>query len=891
MKKLFLYLACLLCGSGLSAQTSQLPVWSNDLLTTQSGERFGSIADKYLTQLDLSFPPDTAAEEGGIYRSAHRWLRHMGSRVANDAPPGTPTVAPVNLALKLYLANKGDYCTGTGSFRGNWRCMGPYINTYNGVNGMERSGRIESIWVSPTDTSYILAGGNTGGLWKSTDAGLTWRNITDASADVLPGTFGVHHIAVNPQNGDIIYLSTGVDNHVREKAWGYGTGLVYSTNAGLTWQADPIVDTLPGFVGGFGELTGKVAYMPGTQKLFYIYKNRAMYRPSPQDPWEDITHTDMTAEHRLMDIEFTKDNPGTAIISGYHKDGELWVWRWNSSTGFAPPSQLLPAGNYSLYSNAPGVILDMSVSATDRVYFHLATRKLTGSGLENRNILLRYDPVEDTSGVLADPVVPADYNYRHIEVSPSNENIIYMANHYGYADQAVYRYRVDIDARTSISVGCHADGRCLLLYSSTNTTDGIDDVLYAGTDGGIIKKRKGATHFISITGDSLAVTQHYGLAGTEATEDIIFSGAQDNGGVSFIKGRPLQWESLIPYGDGYKTQFTRGPLDRAYIGLNYRGNKQVMFTANAITGDPAIAMFPEDVTSYNGNPLRTFQFDAANRAFGAEYLCWTKTLAEYGWTKLFEPGTLPHNPPDLEWKLCTNLNFIFPEKEGYEGWAYLGYAYTADSVPIGEGNRFGKLYVAKNIIKSSGFPWTTQDGWINITPGTVEWHRITDFTIDPEHPERIWIALGDIKWGDLDNERGPDDRRERVYYSPDAGDTWTDVSHGMPPLPVNKILYLEGSNDVLLAGTDVGVFRCDFSSFDPQEPPVNGVNPSVRWQCFNDGLPNVLVQDMEVNYCGGKLRIATFGRGVWETDLYHIPGYSTNPTVGSVLSCYRLTLF
>tara|TARA_B110000116_G_C16418574_1_gene395174 strand:- start:38 stop:616 length:579 start_codon:yes stop_codon:yes gene_type:complete len=99
---------------------------------------------------------------------------------------------------------------------------------------------------------------------------------------------------------------------------------------------------------------------------------------------------------------------------------------------------------------------------------------------------------------------------------------------------------------------------------------------------------------------------------------------------------------------------------------------------------------------------------------------------------------------------------------------------------------------------------------------------------------------------------------QKVYESTDAGDTWTNISGtNLPNLPVNCIVFQSYTNDDLYIGTDIGVFHKD--------------NSMTEWQSFNTGLPSVSVRELEIQYSSGKLKAATFGRGVWESDLNTAP--------------------
>jgi PKD repeat protein len=93
--------------------------------------------------------------------------------------------------------------------------------------------------------------------------------------------------------------------------------------------------------------------------------------------------------------------------------------------------------------------------------------------------------------------------------------------------------------------------------------------------------------------------------------------------------------------------------------------------------------------------------------------------------------------------------------------------------------------------------------------------------------------------------------------STDAGLTWTNYSTGLPNIPANCIIYQNGSNDGVYIGMDVGVYYRD--------------NTLSTWSLFNTGLPNTVISELDIQYSTQKLRAATYGRGLWESDLFTIP--------------------
>src|SRR5262249_31936703 len=92
----------------------------------------------------------------------------------------------------------------------------------------------------------------------------------------------------------------------------------------------------------------------------------------------------------------------------------------------------------------------------------------------------------------------------------------------------------------------------------------------------------------------------------------------------------------------------------------------------------------------------------------------------------------------------------------------------------------------------------------------------------------------------------------QVFFSADAGQTWTNITNNLPNVPVWKIV-IDPRTGALYVGTDQGVYTST----------TNGAT----WSAFNTGLPNVQVRDMALNQTLNTLTIATYGRGVYQVFL------------------------
>ncbi len=122
-------------------------------------------------------------------------------------------------------------------------------------------------------------------------------------------------------------------------------------------------------------------------------------------------------------------------------------------------------------------------------------------------------------------------------------------------------------------------------------------------------------------------------------------------------------------------------------------------------------------------------------------------------------------------------------------------------------------------------------------------NMITSITVSNTDSSKVWLSMSGYI------------AANKVWYSPDAGVTWINYSTGLANFPVNTILYQKNSMNALYVGTDIGVYYRN--------------DTLASWQPFKTNLPNVDVQQLEIIYSLNKIRAATNGRGLWESDLYN----------------------
>lgn len=141
--------------------------------------------------------------------------------------------------------------------------------------------------------------------------------------------------------------------------------------------------------------------------------------------------------------------------------------------------------------------------------------------------------------------------------------------------------------------------------------------------------------------------------------------------------------------------------------------------------------------------------------------------------------------------------------------------------------------------------WKSTDGgynWESIKAGLPSNIFITDIAVSYTNPNQLWVSSARF----INNMK--------VYTSENGGQSWQNISRNLPNIPVNTIVYEKGTCNGIYVGTDIGVFYKN--------------NFLENWIDFSDGLPNVINNEIEIQYGAQKIRSGTYGRGLWESPLY-----------------------
>ena len=197
---------------------------------------------------------------------------------------------------------------------------------------------------------------------------------------------------------------------------------------------------------------------------------------------------------------------------------------------------------------------------------------------------------------------------------------------------------------------------------------------------------------------------------------------------------------------------------------------------------------------------------------------------------------------------------------GMQSWTTISdFSATVEQLAISESNP-NYIYASYgNKIKR------TKDGgesWFDVSSGLPS-NAITYIAVHPSDPEMIAVSLSGYTAG------------QKLYISENAGDSWTNHSLNLPNIPANCVAFYNDPLNSFYVGMDVGVYYID-NSLD-------------QYETFWEGLPNVIVSELEINYQVQKIRAATYGRGLWESDVHMVEPVSDfeadNTLIPTRLSC------
>ena len=836
MKKIKTVISMLLlcCAANIHAQTI-------DLSTP------GLTLPQVTTALQTSLAPGDTLEGGGIDNLNYIKEFWSGRVYMNDSS-GTNMFLQYHKAISRAMAARmaGTACS-SGGFQGNWQIFGP-----DSLPGDQKIGKIDAIWADTITGDTILAGA-TGGLFKSTDGGANWNCITD-NTYVNGGVIGIGGIAVNPLNHNTLFLGTSdmeegsVAGAVFSNNSTLGAGIMESFDGGLSWSQEYVPIT-----GGYSDTTeavDKIFFSPDSQYVYAFIVSHIFARPNnPVGSWVDITPPISLDYVIWTDMQFVPGYPNHFFVSNLIGDPNAVIMEshvamptssdWNEISLGLPTvtegTDVMTATSYCRFA--------ISMPNSDTLY------ALGMSAINNGNdaAFFKYSLSAETWSAWCTNI-PNGGNpslwKMNLVVSPNNTANIYYGG--DIPSQSVNYGNNFIAIGAYSAPNNHADVRGMVLQKSTNTTNGVDDVLYLANDGGVGKKAAGndvtvlyTNTVTNINGHGLVCGEFWGF-GMSLDGTLMVGGMQHDGIMSYESDQVNTWEDLSDFSDAGSAGFD--PAHSTGFVFEYG----VLYSAipfgtrrlGAIGGDGSLPDGPE------GSQEAIYVDPSGNQYVGMHHL-WELPYGGTTWI-----------PLDVSLGL-TNTDTAYIRDMVFSPYSSSLTGYVLYNVKEGS-----QQFEYRNPALGPYFNNLTLPGWVS------SGNLANCVTMDPMNPDHALVGMS-----------GTGTSATQTLLSLDGGYSWWDVSYGLPThVPVGKIIFQEGTNGVVFCSTDAGIYRLDFSAFDE-----SALHYGIAWTCFNNGaipgtgFPNVFVTDMKINYCQGKLYAATYGRGILVSDI-NPPGTEVSPT-------------
>jgi photosystem II stability/assembly factor-like uncharacterized protein len=680
------------------------------------------------------------------------------------------------------------------------------------------SGRIGAVEVVVSNPDIMYVGAATGGLWKSTNGGVTWRPIMD---DLPAASIGA--VAVFQPAPDIVWVGTG--EKARRNSAGVGTGLYRSLDAGETWQHKGLAES---------EAIAEILPHPGNQDIAYVAvlgktwsdsEQRGVYKTvDGGETWERILYVNARTgaadlvmdpanpdkliaamwEHRRSPWFFESGGPGSGLYMTY--DGGA-TWEEIGEAEGLPEGELGRIG------------LDFARSDPDVVYALVEAA---------RSELLRSDDGGHTWRTMNDEnnIAPRPFYYAQIRVDPVNENRVYNVHSL-----------VDISedgGRTFTTVlpfaRVHPDHHAFWIHPEGGR------LIVDGNDGGIaISHDRGESwRFV----ENLPLAQFYHISVDNEIPYNVYGGLQDNGS---WQGPSQVWEAggiryyhwkEINFGDGFAAVVDRRVPRYAYA--QSQGGRLVR--SDLVTGER--------------KDIRPAHPDAVPLRFN-----WNAALNRDPFTDAIYYGSqFVHRSRDAgsTWDIISpDLTTNDPQKQRQQESGGLTYDVTAAE------NHTTILTIAPSPVEQ-GVIWVgTDDGNVQVTrDGGGTWDNMANRI--PDVPDGTWVPHiepskfeGGTAFVVLDDHRRGN-RTPYVFRTSNYGRSWQSLVGGQIDSFVHVIEQDPFERRLLFVGTEFGMHV----SFD-------GGN---AWHLWTHGIPRVPVRAIVVHPGQHDLVVGTHGRGVYVID-------------------------
>jgi photosystem II stability/assembly factor-like uncharacterized protein len=688
------------------------------------------------------------------------------------------------------------------------------------------SGRIADIAIHPENENIWYVAVGSGGVWKTTNSGTTWKSIFDKQK-----VYSIGCVTIDPNNPHTIWVGTG--ENVGGRHVGFGDGIYVSHDDGKTWENAGLENS---------EHVSKIIVHPENSDIVWVASQGPLWSKGGDRGVYKTTDGGKTWKRTLGDQEWVgatdilinPDNPNVLYTatwqrhrtvagylgggpgSGLHKStdgGETWKALKNG----IPKSNLGKTG------------LAMSPFNSDVIYAALELDRTKGGVYISTNAGESWTKQSDAVSGGTGP-----HYYQELIASPHEEGTLYFMNNSALISKDHGKTFTNMSRSNQ-----HSDSHALVFKKSD------PNYLLIGTDGGLYESFDNTKSWKYVR--NLPITQYFKIAVDDAEPFYnVYGGTQDNGS----HGGPSRTISSdgIASADWWKTLGADGAQTATEPGnpdITYGEFQQgVLWRIDSKTHE-TVFIQPQ---AREGDPFERFNWDAPivvsthnpKRLYFASQRVWKSENRGDSWEPISKDLTLnqermtfPYydkpqswdNPWDL--KAMSNYNTItsLAESPKQEGLIYAG---TDD----------GLIQVTEN----GGTNWRKIT--LNTIKGLPKTPFVNDMRADLFDANVVYAALDNHKYGDY---------KPYIIKSNDKGKTWSLITGDLPEkLLIWRLVQDHIKKDLLFAATEFGVYVT--------------TNGGKNWVELEGGMPTIPIRDITIQRRENDLVAGSFGRGIFILD-------------------------
>ncbi len=687
-----------------------------------------------------------------------------------------------------------------------WREIGPY-----------RGGRSCAVAGIPGDRRTYYFGATGGGVFKTTDAGRSWTNVSDG---FFGGSIGA--VAVSPSDPNVVYVGSG-EKTVRGNV-SHGDGVYRSTDAGRTWTHVGLADT---------RHIGRVRVHPNDPDTVYVAAMGHLFGPNDERgvfrsrdggaTWDKVLF--VSPDAGAVDLCFDPTNPRILYASTWNVRRTAWELSsggegsglWKSTDSGTTWTELTKKSG--LPKDTWG-ISGITVSPTDPDNLYAIVEANDGGVFRSRDAGETWRRVSEDRELRQ-----RAWYYSRIYADPRDEETVYVLN------VRMWRSKnggADFDGISTP----HSDNHDLWI-------DPADPLrMIESNDGGANVSEDGGATWTSQ--DNQPTSQMYRVSLDDAFPYRLLGGQQDNSALRIrsrnIDGGSIGDESWEPTSGGESGHVVAQPGNPDLVfGGSYGGT--LSWIDHATNERRSVQVWPDSVMGYGAIDAKfRFQWNYPlffsphdpGRLYAASQVLFQSDDLGQSWQQI--SPDLTRNDPT---KLGSSGGPITKDNTGVE---YYCTIFAACESPLQKGLLWcgsddGLIHVSRDAGAS----------WANVTPeGLPAFTVVNCIDADPFRAGGLYVAATNYK---------ADDFRPYLFHTSDYGATWRDITgEGLAADHFTRAIRADTARPGLLyAGTERGVHV--------------SLDDGATWRSLQGDLPIVPVTDLAVR--GDELVAATQGRGYW----------------------------